>query len=490
MNVHIIVRYQLISDRENNEYLNIAKTMKEMFLPCLYTSLTTIVAFLSLVFSDIRPVIDFGWIMTIGLSITFLSSFVVLPTLISLFPKTQKYKNNNIYIINTLYNLVVRYGNHIIILNISLLIIAIWGITQLRVENSFINYFKEKTEIHKGMKLIDRELGGTTPLDVIIKFADNEEFNDSINSEDDDFNELNTLFEEDKSKIEYWLTPDKLETVNEIHKYLDNKEEIGKVQSIQSFINAAEQINKAPLSSFELSILYKNIPEELKGSLLGNYLSLENNLVRFSTRVIDSKDIKRNDLIKSIKKDLSNRFTNIESLEVNGLLVLYNNMLQSLFSSQIKSLIFVLIMIFAMFLILFKSFTLSIAAIIPNIFAALFILGLIGIFRIPLDMMTITIAAITIGIAVDNSIHYIYRIQEELKNKETLLNAINKCHLTVGNAVLTTSITIAFGFSILLLSNFLPTIYFGIFTSIAMIVAMLGIMTTLPKILILLGVNK
>ena len=352
------------------------------------------------------------------------------------------------------------------------------------MENSFINYFKEKTEIYKGMKIIDRELGGTTPLDIIVKFNDNGENNISINS-DDELNDLNDLFAQDEPSIENWLTPDKLETISEIHQYLNDKEEIGKVQSIQSFIKYAEQINNNKLSSFELAILYKTIPNELKESLLGPYLSLDNNLVRFNARIIDSKDIKRNELIKNIEKDLSNKFSNIQSIKVNGLLVLYNNMLQSLFSSQIKSLIFVLIAIFFMFLILFKSFVLSIAAIIPNIFAAMFILGLIGIFEIPLDMMTITIAAITIGRAVDNSIHYIYRIKKELQNKNTLIDAIRECHLTVGNAILTTSITIAFGFSVLLLSNFVPTIYFGIFTSIAMIIAMLGIMTTLPRLLIL-----
>ena len=213
-------------------------------------------------------------------------------------------------------------------------------------------------------------------------------------------------------------------------------------------------------------------------------------MIRFTARIMDSNDIERNNLINRITADLNNKFNNVEEIKINGLLVLYNNMLQSLFSSQIKSLGFVLLAIFIMFVILFRSVYFSIAGIIPNIFAALFILGLIGFFNISLDMMTITIAAITIGIAVDNSIHYIYRIRIESKNNKNFLETIYSCHKSVGNAILTTSITIAFGFSILLLSNFIPTIYFGIFTGIAMIIAMLGIMTTLPRILILLKVNN
>ena len=228
----------------------------------------------------------------------------------------------------------------------------------------------------------------------------------------------------------------------------------------------------------------------MKNELLGPYISIDDDLIRINSRIKDSKDIIRNQLIKDINSDLNNKFNNVEYIKVNGLLVLYNNMLQSLFSSQIKSLVFVMIAIFVMFLILFKSFILSIAAIIPNIFAAAFILGLIGIFRIPLDMMTITIAAITIGIAVDNSIHYIYRVKKELNNNKSLMFAINECHNTVGNAIMTTSLTIAFGFSVLLLSNFYPTIYFGIFTSIAMIVAMLGVMISLPVLLILFRIRE
>ena len=487
MNIHIIVRYHIIKQNNYGTKKIISLTMNEMLLPCLYTSLTTIVAFFSLVFSDIRPVIDFGWIMIIGLTVTFLCSFILLPTLIVLFPATNiNYKKNESIVINYFYFLIRKYPNSIIAINIIIISLSSYGISNLKVENSFINYFKKDTEIYKGMKLIDDNLGGTTPMDVIVKFKDIEE---SIES--DIFEDEFSLFSDDNSnEIDYWLTPDKLETIYTIHKYLENRNEIGKVQSIQSFIELAELINNGPLTTFELSLIYKNIPENMKNELLGPYISIDDDLIRINSRIKDSKDIIRNQLIKDINSDLNNKFNNVEYIKVNGLLVLYNNMLQSLFSSQIKSLVFVMIAIFVMFLILFKSFILSIAAIIPNIFAAAFILGLIGIFRIPLDMMTITIAAITIGIAVDNSIHYIYRIKKELNNNKSLMFAINECHNTVGNAIMTTSLTIAFGFSVLLLSNFYPTIYFGIFTGIAMIVAMLGVMISLPVLLILFRIRE
>jgi predicted RND superfamily exporter protein len=142
--------------------------------------------------------------------------------------------------------------------------------------------------------------------------------------------------------------------------------------------------------------------------------------------------------------------------------------------------------IFFMFLILFKNFKLSLIGVVPNFIAAFFILGIIGLLKIPLDMMTITIAAITIGIAVDNSIHYIYRFKEEFAQNGNYENTLKLCHSTVGIAILNTSITIVFGFSILILSNFIPTIYFGIFTGLAMLLAMISVLTLLPSLILII----
>jgi len=159
--------------------------------------------------------------------------------------------------------------------------------------------------------------------------------------------------------------------------------------------------------------------------------------------------------------------------------------LHSLFKSQILTLGFVMAGIFIMFLILFRNLTLSLIGVVPNFIAAFFILGIIGLLGIPLDMMTITIAAITIGIAVDNSIHYIYRFREEFQKNTNYQQTDEKCHATVGVAILNTSITIIFGFSILYLSNFIPTIYFGIFTGIAMLLALISVLTLLPKLILI-----
>ena len=488
MNIHIVNHYRIHSI-DNTITNKLYYTMTKMFWPCLYTGLTTIVAFSSLLFSNIKPIIDFGFIMVFALLFIFLSSFTILPLLISFFPKIKKDKIKRFFILDLFYKISIKNTYIIFSINLIFICFSIYGINKLNVENSFINYFKSNTEIHKGMKLIDTELGGTTPIDVIIKFNKDKfdiDINDNIENNDEDLifeDEIfleEDLFSENISE-ESWFTDEKIITIKKIHQYLESRKEIGKVQSIYSLIEMGNLINKKELTNFEISILYKEMPENYKIRLINPFLSTENNMVKINARVKDSYEINRNQLIFEIKKYIESEFNNVDTFEINGLLVLYNNMLQSLFDSQLKSFGIILLAIFVMFLILFQSIKLSIFGMIPNIIASTFILGLIGNLGIPLDIMTITIAAITIGIAVDNTIHYIYRVKE---NKNNIIEeSIKKAHNNVGNAVLTTSLTIAFGFSVLILSNFIPTILFGLFTAFAMILAMLGVLVTLPTLI-------
>jgi hypothetical protein len=350
------------------------------------------------------------------------------------------------------------------------------------VENSFINYFDEETEIYKGMKKIDEELGGTTTLDVILKFPikEKKDSDDEFSEWDDDENK------DDKST--YWFTRNKIDKILKVHDYLDSLPEIGKVLSFGSIIRVAEDLNKKSLQSLEIAVLYSKIPSEIKKEIISPYISVEHDEARISVRIKDSlKDLRRNDLINKINTELNTKI-GLEPVEYKlaGVVILFNNLLQSLFKSQILTLGIVMLGISAMFFILFRNITLSIIGVAPNFIAAFFILGIIGIVNIPLDMMTITIAAITIGIAVDNSIHYIYRFREEFEKIKDYELTLDRCHNTVGIAILNTSITIVFGFSILVFSNFIPTIYFGVFTGIAMLLALISVLTLLPKLILIL----
>tara|TARA_Y100000996_G_scaffold176228_1_gene137244 strand:- start:73 stop:2457 length:2385 start_codon:yes stop_codon:yes gene_type:complete len=484
MNIHLSTR--LLQLKKNNPSLNkfdlIKSSTSKMVWPIVYTVLTTICAFLSLIFSGIKPIIDFGWMMTLGLLISFSVTFLLLPTLINFFPLTKiDIKEEKSHITNYLSNISITNKNLVIIFSSLLLFISIFGISKLEVENSFINYFKKSTEIYKGMKLIDEKLGGTTPLEIILNFPQNK----IEKVEDDEFEDWDN--EDDGGNEKYWFTKDKIDRINLVHNYLETLPEIGKVLSFSSLLQVAKELNNnKELGTLEMGVLYSKLPDYIKSEIVDPYISIEKNQARINLRIKDSQpDIRRNNLIKKINSDLELELGFEKSeFKLAGVLILFNNLLQSLFKSQILTLGFVMTGIFIMFFILFKNLALSLIGVVPNFIAAFFILGIIGLLEIPLDMMTITIAAITIGIAVDNSIHYIYRFKEEFVLKKNYEKTIKYCHSTVGVAILNTSITIIFGFSILVFSNFIPTIYFGVFTGIAMLLALLSVLTLLPALIL------
>jgi len=486
MNIHMSTRFlQLKGSLPDKNVLElITLTTKKMFWPILYTVLTTIIAFLSLIFSEIKPIIDFGWMMTLGLITSFIITFTLLPTLINFASKENISfeKNENSLITSLFAKISLNYQKTVFIFTGLIIILSIVGISRLEVENSFINYFSKKTEIYKGMKLIDEELGGTTPLEVILKFPKKNKI-----ETDDEFEDWGDQEEQNDEK--YWFTKDKIDKISSVHNYLDSLPQVGKVLSFSSIIDVATLLNNnKPLGTLEMGVLYTKIPEKIKTEIIDPYISIDDNEARINLRIIDSQEnLRRNDLINKINYDLKTKLGLKESqFKLAGVLILFNNLLQSLFKSQILTLGLVMIGIFAMFMILFKNIKLSLIGVVPNFIAAFFILGIIGLLGIPLDMMTITIAAITIGIAVDNSIHYIYRFKEEFDNTKNYNQTLDLCHSTVGKAILNTSITIVFGFSILVLSKFIPTIYFGIFTGIAMLLAMISVLTLLPSLILLI----
>ena len=489
MNIHIVTRFLQLkqSNTGKTTFDLLILTTNKMFWPILYTVLTTIIAFLSLIFSGIKPIIDFGWMMTIGLITSFIITFTLLPTLINFVSKENisLKKKSDSFITSLLAKLSKNNHRTIFVITGFVIVISLVGISRLEVENSFINYFSKKTEIYKGMKLIDEKLGGTTPLEVILKFPKKNKIND--NDDEDEFDDWEN--EDDQNDEKYWFTKDKIDRISEVHNYLDGLPQVGKVISFSSIIDVATILNgNKPLGTLELGVLYSKIPQSIKSEIIDPYISIEDNEARINLRIIDSQeDLKRNDLIKKINFDLKNKIKLSEDdFKLAGVLILFNNMLQSLFKSQILTLSLVMAGIFLMFIILFRNIKLSIIGVIPNFLAAFLILGIIGLLEIPLDMMTITIAAITIGIAVDNSIHYIYRFKEEFKDLRDYDKTISLCHNTVGRAILNTSITIIFGFSILILSKFIPTIYFGIFTGLAMLFAMVSVLTLLPSLILMI----
>lgn len=491
MNIHMAVRYtQFVRDLPGQTQPEVVgTTMRWIFYPCLYSALTTMLGFASLVASGIRPVIDFGWMMTVGLGVTMCTSFLVFPAILVLLKKSPPAsgEDKQSAVTTLLARIVDRHSGKVITLSVLIAILGALGIDRLKVENSFINYFRQKTEIYQGMKLIDEKLGGTNPLDVIIKFDELPPQAKAAATGKEEFKEGEDWLA-DTDPRDYWFTPYKIQKVKEAHDFLQSLPEIGKVLSLASFVRVAEQLNdNKEFDGLELGVFYKKMPEDLKTTLLDPYVSIDHNEVRISVRVRDSlKDLRRQELLEKIKSGLITKCGFSEhQVAVAGIMVLYNNMLQSLFQSQILTMGIVLAGIALQILILFRSVKLAILCSVPNLLAVSAMLGLMGWLNIPLDMMTITIAAITMGIAVDNSIHYTYRFRDEFAHHSEYRETMFHSHRNVGNAILNSAMTIIFGFSILVLSNFIPTIYFGVFTGLAMFVALMAILTLLPKLILL-----
>ena len=461
--IHLVVRYRELSQlnpKQDNQSL-IVETLKQMSKPCLYTTLTTIAAFASLLISGIRPVIDFGWMMSIGVTIALVLSFVAFASIMSILPQPKKSKQNtDLKITEKLAKFTEKFGNSLIIFILLSSLAAIIGLSKLTVENRFIDYFKESTEINQGLTQIDQNLGGTIPLEIV--------FNDLADA--------------------YWFDEYLRSDIHQLHLYLDSLEETGKVLSADTLMQVLTAANDGdPLNGFFLNIARSQIPESAKSIILDPYLNENNGQLRLVVRVKETnKDLKRAELIKTIQNHITKEMGFKEDgFKLTGMLVLYNNMLQSLFDSQIKTISAVFLIIFIMFLFVFRSFSLSVLAIVPNILPSLFVLGLMGHFNIPLDLMTITISAIAIGIGVDNAIHYIHRFKDEFSKDSDYLKTMYRAHQSIGLAMFYTSITVTLGFLILVLSNFIPSIYFGLFTAIAMLSAVLANLTLLPKLILI-----
>jgi hypothetical protein len=490
LTVHLMVRYrELRATRHFSEHDKLLRhAVLSMFRPCLYTALTTAVAFGSLIVSGILPIINFGWMMMMGVATALLVAFTLFPAVMSILERddTPLSTDLKLNLTSALARLTDRLHGRVLVLYGLIAVLSVLGLTRLRVENSFIDYFREDTEIYQGMSLFDEKLGGTLSFDVVVDLPEGE--SDFADGFDDGFDDGFGFGDEPETDQDaYWFTAAKMDQVKAIHEYLDNDPRTGKVLSFGAVIQLAEKLNgNQPIDGLLWALLYSRIPETLRETVLNPFVSIADNQLRFNVRVIESAaDLNRNELLQSIETGLENQFGfSPEQVHLTGILVMYNNVLQSLFQSQILTLGVVLLAIMLMFMTLFRSLNIALICIVPNIIAAGFVLGVMGWLSIPLDIMTITIAAISVGIGVDNTIHYMHRFRREFPRFGNYRQTMYFCHNSIGRAMYFTSMTIVAGFSILALSNFIPTIVFGLLTSVAMVVALAGSLTLLPQLLI------
>ncbi len=511
LTIHLIVRYRelQVDNPEWSQMELVRNTVFSKFVPCLYTTLTTVAGFGSLLICDILPVITFGLMMSVGLVVSLIVTFFLFPAILCLIPKGKSGEDRQFCrgFTRFLANVTQNYAKTVFIVTGLLIAMIAVGVSRLTVENSFIDYFRESTEIYQGLKVIDQNLGGTTPLDIIVNFQETgqdtefDEFEEENSSDHslandeggtdssegfDEFDEFDE-FEEEDSSDKYWFTASKMARIMKVHDYLESLPEIGKVLSLGTMLKIAEEFTDGkPLDDFQLALLYTQLPDNFRGIALDPFISIPDNQARLTVRIKDSlKGLKRDNLLNQIRFDMENKLgLQGDQYHLAGMMVLYNNMLQSLFSSQILTIGFVVLALVVMFTVLFRSIKIALIAIIPNVISAVSVLGVMGLAGMPLDFITITIAAISIGIAVDDTVHYIHRFKEEYEVDQNYINSMHRCHGSIGNAMYYTSLTIIAGFSILVLSYFIPTILFGLLTGLAMFIALITALTLLPRLII------
>ena len=511
--IYVVVRYREIHalNPDASQADLVLQTVRDMAIPCFYSALTTIVAFMSLVMSGIRPVIDFGWMMTIGLTVGFVLVFVLLPAGLMILRKGEpKDRGDNSAALTMQFSRLAEFhGSKVLLLALIVGCISIWGISKLEVENRFVDYFKSDSEIHQGLSVIDRQLGGTVTLDIIldadkdaievVESVEEDPFAEDAPAEADPFADDEDPFasEEDafadesastKAAPSYWFSVVGLDQIKQLHLYLESLPEVGKVESLATVYQLAHDINNGKLNNFELNVLRNMLSDDIKNFLITPYLADDVQQTRITLRVIETTpNLKRAELVEKIRNyAITDAGFKPEQVNFTGMLVLYNNMLQSLFTSQIATIGVVFVSIMLMIIVLFRSFKVAVIAILPNILAAGTVLGAMGLVGIPLDMMTTTIAAIVVGVGVDQAIQYFYRFRIEFAQDQNYVEAMHRSHASIGRAMYYTSVTIIVGFSILMLSQFIPSIYFGVLTAFAMFMAIAGSLTLLPKLILLM----
>lgn len=482
--IHLVVSYREFYAKHPKYSQNqlIYLTLRDKFSPSFWAIFTTVIGFSSLMSADIKPVIMLGIMMSAGISVSLVLAFLLFGAVNANLKKLAPVRTfeNSFKFTKYCANLALNSRKIIYAVCVLVVCFGVYGISKIKVENSFIGYFKESTQIRQGMQIIDTKLGGTIPVDVIVKFKEIEPKQEKSDEKDD----FESEFENDAKSAKYWFNSYHTRVAEKIHDYLKEQNFVGNVSSLATLIKAIKELNNGVSDDFLLAAMYEKLPLEYKNILLSPYVSVENDELRFSLRIIDSdSELRRNEFLKELRAGLAKLTENDNvSIEVAGMMVLYNNMLQNLLSSQVDTFGLTVAILFVIFCFVFRSIKLATIAIVSNLIPLCTLFGVMGFFGIPLDVMSITIAAISIGIGVDDIIHYIHRFKEELLTKD-VFESIKAAHASIGYAMYYTSFTIFLGFSVMITSNFIPTIYFGLLTDLVMVFMLLGALIILPSLI-------
>lgn len=481
--IHLIVSYRefFIKYPHFSQRQLVYLTLLDKASPSFWAIFTTIIGFISLMSADIKPVSMLGLMMSAGIGVSLILAFVIFSSVVCLLKKLPPKRTfeDKFSFTKKCANFAINDKRLIYTASFVLILFGIYGISEIKIENSFIGYFKKDTEIRRGMEVIDNKLGGTIPLDIIVKFKKTDEKNDEVSDEfEDEFNA-------DKNDSKYWFNSYHTRVAEKIHDYLAGQNFVGQVSSLATLIKVIKELNNGIVDDFLLAAMYEKLPENYKDILLSPYVRVSDDELRFSLRIVDSDErLRRDKFLKELKSGLENLTQNdgVE-IQIAGMMVLYNNVLQNLVSSQVKTFGVSVLVLFVLFCLIFRDLKIATIAIMTNLVPLCVIFGIMGVFGIPLDVMSITIAAISLGIGVDDIIHYTHRFLQE-RRTNGVIKSIQNSHASIGYAMYYTSFGIVLGFSVMMTSNFIPTIYFGLLTDLVMGLMLLSALVLMPRLII------
>ena len=467
--VHVLLHF-FKQKRTRKNILDILKqTIDHLWRPCFLTSLTTAIGFLSLLVSDIPPIRHFGLAAAIGMMAEFILTMTLIPLFIYFFRHTEfivkdfKIRENILSKVSTKLSLFIIQKKFWILL-VSVLLVAgsVIGVFKVEVETNLIEYFKKSSMVYRDFDFIDTRLNGVNTIEISIKHKNGESL----------------------------IMPQTLRTIDRIESYLARLPIVGTTTSVNTFI---KQMNKsfhaedpqfyAIPESREMIVQYMLI---YGGDEIYNFLNDTYSWTRISARISEHSSKKLEAYISGIHDFIENKIEDQNlDIRITGKTFLVNKLVKNIVDSQVKSLLLAFIIIFGILFIVFKSFKLGLLSLIPNSLPILFNLGLMGMIGIPLNTATAIISAVAIGIAVDDTIHFLSAYQsgrnQDINMGESAIRALR----IKGEPIMLTSFILCCGFGVMVFSSFVPTIQFGFLSAVIMISAMVCDLIILPALMLL-----
>ena len=463
--IHLIFHYYEQVEKGRPKRETLVNTVREIGLPCLMTSVTTAVGFVSLTISEIIPVRQFGYVAAIGLMMTFLAAFTIVPAVLYYLPtpgreiKTRLDRRTTGRLLNVLGRTNVRFRWVMLAFGVVAVIFSVGGVMRIRVENNNFDFFKEDSALLDAVRFIDRRFAGSNSLDILF----------------------------------IGHGPDALVEPAALQGMADMQDRLMEFPEVRKVVSLSDLVARLNRAMHEDDPAFERIPESRQliaqylllfsisgGEDLSSLVSLDYSTARTSARVVESGSFRQQEIIEEVHAYVRDHPNPHYDVVVTGGVALNASLVGHLIESQIKSFGVALGVIFLMFVLLFRSVRIAAVTLIPNVIPIGIALGLMGWLDIPLNIVTVMIASVAIGIAVDDTIHYTARCITEFRRCGDYDEAMFRVLHSVGRAIVFTSVVVTLGFAATLLSSFKPPIQFGVLAGTTMIAALFGDLVILP----------